>query len=113
MDRSLLSGLAAISAGFLGALCCAGPLIFVTLGVGAGLAGTFEPLRPLFGAVMVVALAAGFYSVYGRPSVGATCDADGACEVPRNRRREKVVLWLATALALIFWSFTYWSTLLV
>src|SRR5690606_30127100 len=83
-----------------------------TLGIGAGLASTFEPLRPLFTAITVVALAIGFYVVYGRRST-PVCGPDGACATPARRVRDRVVLWIATLVALLFWSFNYWSLLLV
>lgn len=50
----------------LGSLCCVGPLLVVTLGVGAGLASALEPLRPAFGVVMLALFAVGFWTVYGR-----------------------------------------------
>ena len=50
MRKALLAGIAAVAAALLGSLCCVGPLVFVALGVGAGLASTFEPLRPVFAA---------------------------------------------------------------
>lgn len=46
MRRSLAAGAGGVGAATLGSLCCIGPLLFVTLGGGAGLASTFEPLRP-------------------------------------------------------------------
>lgn len=69
MRRAVATGVGGIVAAFLGSLCCVGPLLFVTLGVGAGLASAFEPLRPLFGAIMLALLAAGFWAVYGRRAV--------------------------------------------
>lgn len=118
MRRTLLAGLGGIGAAFLGALCCVGPLIFVTFGVGAGLATTFEPLRPLFGVLTVGAFALAFYSVYGgraaaEPAGGATCAPGEACAVPRSRTREKVVLWSAVVVAIVVWTFPTWSTWLV
>lgn len=103
-------------------LCCIGPLVFVAFGVGAGLASTFEPLRPLFTALTFLGLGIGFYTVYGRRWKAKRADACRApgdaspaevCTVPRSRTRDKVILWIATVLALGFWSFTYWSILLV
>ena len=67
MSRTTLwAGVGGVTAAVLGSLCCMGPLVFVTLGVGAGLATTFEPLRPVFELVMVALFGLAFYSVYGR-----------------------------------------------
>jgi mercuric ion transport protein len=111
-SRSFLASVGAVGAGFAASLCCIGPLIFVTFGVGAGLASTFAPFRWLFTALMVVALAFGFYSVYGQKLRSAGAGAGASCELPRSRTREKVLLWSATALALVFWTFEYWSGVL-
>jgi mercuric ion transport protein len=115
--QSLWASLGAVLAAVGASLCCIGPLLFVTFGVGAGLASTFEPLRPIFTVLTVLGLAIGFYAVYGRGPKARTADAccapGDACAVPRYRTREKVILWTATMLALLFWSFNYWSMLLV
>lgn len=113
MRKTLWAGVGGLAAAGLGSLCCIGPILFVTLGVGAGAASTFEPLRPLFGALMVALLGIGFYTVYARPAPAEACGPDGACERPRKRGREKVLLWGAAGLALILWTFPQWSILLV
>ncbi len=96
MHKTLLASVGGVAAALLGSLCCVGPLLFVTLGVGAGLVSTFGPLRPLFGVLMVAMLGLGFYTVYGSP-----------------RARDKLLLWGAVVLALILWTFPTWSTLFV
>lgn len=107
----LLATAGGVVAAFGAALCCMGPILFVTFGVGAGLASTFEPLRPLFTGLAVLGLGFGFHTVYGRR--GAACEPGEACEVPRSRRRDEVLLWSATLLAVVLWSFNYWSILLL
>ena len=117
--RGLAAAAGAIGAAFLASLCCVGPLVFVAFGLGAGLASTFEPLRPVFTLLTVALLAVGFYVVYGkRPATSDTACAsdgtpDGTCAVPRNRTREKVLLWVATVVALVFLTFPRWSVFLV
>ena len=116
MRRALLAGAGGVTAALLGSLCCVGPLLFVTLGVGAGLASTFEPLRPLFGVVMAAAFGVGFYTVHGRRPPPADARAEGcapgaSCAVPRQRSRDKVLLWAAAIVALARWTFPSWSTL--
>lgn len=109
--RGIIATVGAIGAAFLASLCCIGPLLFVFLGVGAGLASTFEPLRPVFTAITIGLLGIGFYVVYGRKvsADGATCGPDGSCAVPRARRRDKVILWGATVAAIVLLSFPWWS----
>lgn len=110
------ASVAAVGTAFLASLCCIGPVLFVTLGVGAGLASRFEPLRPVFTVLSVGLLALGFYTVYGRRpagDAGASCDADGGCAVARSRTRNTVLLWGATLVALIVLTFPQWSKLLV
>ena len=122
MRKAFITGAGGVVAAFLASLCCVGPLLFVSLGVGAGLASTFEPLRPFFGLLMVGLLAAGFWTVYGRRMAPALvpgapnavtadskCKPDRACAVPVRRGRDMAILWSATALALILWTFPTWS----
>jgi hypothetical protein len=133
MRKALVTSAGGVAAAFLGSLCCVGPLLFVTLGVGAGLASTFEPLRPIFGVVMLALLAVGFWTVYGRragtlrggtpvATSGIASDIDTvdetrdvgrpdavACAVPAPRGRDVAILWTATALALVLWTFPTWS----
>jgi mercuric ion transport protein len=114
--RGLTAAVGAVGAAFLASLCCAGPLLFVTLGVGAGLASTFEPLRPLFTALTVALLAVGFYVVYGKRRAAAdapVCGPNATCAVPRSRTRDEVLLWLAAAVALAFLTLPQWSVLLL
>ena len=114
--RGLAASFGAIGAAFLASLCCIGPVLFVTLGVGAGLASRFEPLRPIFTILTVGLIAIGFYTVYGRrPATAAStsCDVEGACIVPLSRRRDKILLWIATFVALFLLTFPQWSRLLV
>jgi mercuric ion transport protein len=108
-----LALLGAVGAAFGASLCCIGPILFVTVGVGAGLGSSFGPLRPLLTVLGVVALGIGFYTVYGRRTQPAGCSPGEACAVPATRRRNQVILWTATVLAVVLWSFSYWSTLLL
>jgi mercuric ion transport protein len=114
--RGIAASFAAMGAAFLASLCCIGPVLFVTLGVGAGLASRFEPLRPVFSILTVGLIAVGFYTVYGRrpaDKTGPSCDVHGACIAPRSRTRDKALLWIATLVALLLLTFPQWSRLLV
>ena len=118
MRSTLLAGAGGVAAAFFGSLCCIGPLLFVALGVGAGFASTFEPLRPLFGILMTVMLGLGFYIVYrpnratsGPPDASHDCVGGEACASPRVVTRDKAIVWTATTLAVVLWTFPTWSKL--
>jgi len=74
---------------------------------GAGLAATFEPLRPYFMAGTVVALGTGF-AVLQREERKA-CEPGTLCASPVARRRMTLALWIATIIALPLLTFPWWS----
>lgn len=90
------------------ALCCAGPIVAVSLGMsGAGLAATFAPLRPFFVLGTVVALGAGFVAV--RHEERKACEPGTLCASPRARRSMRLALWIATIIAIPLVTFPWWS----
>lgn len=113
--RGVLATLGAVGGSLLASLCCIGPLLYVALGVGAGLATTFEPLRPAFTIIALALLAFRFYQVYGRRravTADAASGACGQCAAPR-RTRDQVVLWAVAVVTLALLTFPQWSKLLV
>ncbi len=108
MAKTILAAVGAVGAAVGSAACCVGPLVAVAIGVsGAGLASTFNPLRPYFLAGTVVFLGLGFYALYREQQ--RACELGKVCadsKVPRNMKR---MLWGATGLAVIFATFPYWS----
>ena len=112
--RGVFASVGALGAAILASLCCTGPLLFVTLGVGAGLASRFEPLRPLFTIMTLALLGFAFVAVYRRrPVAPEDCGPDGICAVPRNRMRDRIMLWTATILAASLLTFPEWSVVLL
>ncbi len=92
VTKTVLAATGGVAAAVVSTLCCAGPLVAVALGLsGAGLAATFEPLRPYFVAVTVLALGLGFVA----------------------RRRMKWALWTATIVSIPLLTFPWWSKLLL
>ena len=106
--KGILAALGGVGAAFASALCCLGPLLAVTLGVsGAGMASTFEPLRPYFLGATAVLLSGGFYLLEREER--AACEPGRSCASPEARRRYRVVLWVATILAAVFATYPTWS----
>lgn len=105
--KSVVPGMGGVVAAAGSALCCAGPVVAVTLGVaGAGLS-RFEPLRPYFLALTAGLLVLGFWLLHREEQ--AACVPGKPCADPDVRRRMKVVLWVATIVAVIFATFPSWQ----
>lgn len=108
MIKTVMATLGAVAAAIGSALCCAGPLVAVTLGVsGAGLSSTFEPLRPYFLGTTGLFLFGGFY-LLDREEKKA-CDPLKLCASQSVRRRMKTMLWVATAVAAVAATYPTWS----
>lgn len=99
-----------VTAALASALCCAGPLVAVSLGVsGAGIAARFEPLRPYFLGATALLLASGFWLL--RREERRACEPGTLCASPVARRNMRIMLWVATVLAAILATFPTWSLL--
>ena len=88
--------------------CCLGPVVFSILGAGAlGAASTrLEPLRPLFVGLTGVFLVAGFFVTYRRDR-DESCGPGEACP-PKANKTAKVLLWIATFVAVLLVTFPYY-----
>lgn len=108
MLKTAFAAVGGVAAALGSALCCAGPVVAVSLGLsGAGLASTFEPVRPYFLGAAGLLLGAGFYQLHREEQ--KACEPDRPCAKPRVRRRMRIALWVATALAAIFATYPMWS----
>jgi mercuric ion transport protein len=108
VTKTVLATTGGVASAVASALCCAGPLVAVALGLsGAGLAATFEPLRPYFVAGTVLALGFGF--VVLRREERKACEPGTLCASPIARRRMRKALWLATGVAVPLVTFPWWS----
>lgn len=97
VNRSLFASvLAAIGA----SVCCVGPLVLLTLGIGGAWIANLtalEPLRPWFIAATLVFLGLAFRRLYLQPQV---CEPGAACAEPVVLKRQRLIFWLV-ALALL------------
>lgn len=106
--KTLLAATSSVVAAVASALCCVGPLVAVALGLsGAGVAATFEPLRPYFVGGTVAALVFGFVTLQREER--RACEPGTLCASPLARRRMKLLLWAATLIAIPLLTFPWWS----
>ena len=94
---SLVAGvLAAIGA----SVCCVGPLVLLTLGIGGAWIANLtalEPLRPWLIAATLLFLGLAFRRLYLQPQV---CEPGTACAEPIVLVRQRLIFWVV-ALALL------------
>ena len=110
--KTYLAAGGGIAAAVASTLCCAGPLVAVALGLsGAGLAATFEPLRPYFLGASAVLLGSGFW--LHRREEKRACEPGTLCASPVARRRMRAMLWTAIAVTGVFATFPTWSAWLL
>ena len=108
VTKTVLAATGGVAAAVGSTLCCAGPLVAVALGLsGAGLAATFEPLRPYFVAGTILALGFGF--VVLRREERKACEPGTRCASPITRRRMKWALWIAAVVSVPLVTFPWWS----
>lgn len=95
LRRSLLGGaLAAIGA----SVCCVGPLVLLTMGIGGAWIANltaWEPMRPWLMAATLVFLGLAFRRLYLQPQV---CGPGAACAQPAVFKRQHLVFWLVAVL---------------
>jgi mercuric ion transport protein len=86
-----------VFAGLAASLCCIGPLLSLTLGLGSFAASTwFAQWRPVFLGVSFVLLGLAWYLTYRRPKVDC---ADESCARPPGKAA-RIGLWVGTLVAL-------------
>ncbi len=112
MIKAVVTAIGGVVSAGVSALCCAGPLLAVTRGVsGAGLSATFDPLRPYFLGGTAAFLGLGFFMLHQEDQ--KACEPDKVCANPAVRRRMKIMLWVATGIAILFATYPRWQTLVL
>lgn len=110
MNKTTLASTGSVLSALLASLCCIGPVIFALVGAGSvGFAFVFEPYRPYLLVLTVLFLGTGFYFTYRKREV--KCE-DGTCKVESASNLNKIILWIAATITVIFMLFPQILTLL-
>lgn len=93
-------------------LCCVGPFILLTLGIGGAWIGNLtllEPYRPVF--IVIVMLLFGWVGWQINRPVEA-CVPGTVCAVPQTQKRRRVIFWIMAIIALVLVTSSYWIPLI-
>lgn len=89
-------------AGIAASLCCVGPLILLSLGIGGAWVSNLtalEPYRPIFIVIAISALVIAYFQLYLSTSE-ACCDEDTVCAKPSTQRLTKNLFWGVVAVVI-------------
>ncbi|SJM89381.1 Mercuric transport protein [Crenothrix polyspora] len=90
-------------AGIAASLCCAGPLVLLSLGVsGAWISNltALEPYRPLFIAIALIALVIAYLAIHQSAS-DQSCEEGKICAEPASQRWYKNIFWAVVAVVIL------------
>lgn len=108
----LKTGLAALLASIGASLCCVGPLVLISLGIGGtwiSYLTAFEPYRWIFVIFSLVFIFLAFRKLYLVPRA---CLPGTPCADPRTLRRQRLIFWVATVLLLLLLTFPWYGVIL-
>lgn len=102
---TVAAGLAAIGA----SLCCIGPLVLISLGIGGAWISyltAFEPYQPIFVIVTLGFLFLSFRKLYILPR---NCADGESCALPGVLRNQRIIFWVVTILLIALLTFPYYG----
>lgn len=103
----MASGFAAIGA----SLCCVGPLLLVTLGIGGAWVShlsKLEPLRPAFVVATLGLLAWAWHKLYRVPEV---CEPNKLCADAKVRWPQRLIFWVVSVALALLLTFPWYASL--
>jgi len=112
--RGTLGLVAGALAGIGASLCCVGPLVLVTLGVGGAWISNLtllEPYRWIFAALALGSMGYAWRQIYRAPAA-VQCEPGAVCALPETNRAYRVLFWIVVALVLAALAFPYLAPLL-
>ncbi|MBD3609418.1 MAG: mercury transporter MerT [Gammaproteobacteria bacterium] len=100
---------AAFTAAIGASLCCIGPLVLLTMGVGGtwiSQLAALEPYRPIFVGITLVFLFLAFRKLYIVPR---QCAPEDACAIPSTLRNQRIIFWIVSVLLMALLTFPYYG----
>ena len=103
--NTVAAGLAAIGA----SVCCIGPLVLISLGIGGAWISNLtalEPYQPVFVTITLVFLFLAFRKLYLVPR---QCAPGDSCALPNVLRNQRIIFWIVTVVLIALVTFPYYG----
>jgi mercuric ion transport protein len=107
-DSSWL-GIGAVLAAIGASVCCVGPLLLISLGIGGAWMSTLtsmETVRPFFLVLTLIFIGLGYRKLYLIPD---SCEESKACASSEVKRKQRMIFWIGSALILMLLAFPWYA----
>ena len=101
-------------AAIVASVCCMGPLVLVTLGVGGAWLSNLtalEAYRPVFFVLALGFMGFAYRHIFMAAAALQACEPGTLCAVPATNRLYKALFWVVSALVLVALTFPYFLPL--
>ncbi len=102
-------GVGAILAAVGASVCCVGPLLLLSLGIGGAWMSTLtsmESIRPFFIVLTLIFIGLGYRKLYLVPE---NCKEGEACSVPETKQKQRLIFWIGSILILLLLAFPWYA----
>ncbi len=108
-DKKSWTGIAATLAAIGASVCCVGPLLLLSLGIGGAWMSTLtslESVRPVFFALTLVFIGLGYRQLYLLPK---NCEEDQLCASEQVTDKQKNIFWVGSFFVLLLLAFPWYA----
>ncbi len=102
-------GIGAVLAAIGASVCCVGPLLLLSLGIGGAWMSTLtsmETVRPFFFIISLIFIGLGYRKLYLIPD---SCEEGRACTVSEVKQRQRMIFWVGSVLILLLLAFPWYA----
>ena len=102
-------GIGAILTAIGASVCCVGPLLLLSLGIGGAWMSTLtsmETVRPFFLILTLIFIGLGYRKLYLVPE---SCAEGEACASPEVKKKQRTTFWVGSAFILLLLAFPWYA----
>ena len=102
-------GIGAVLAAIGASVCCVGPLLLLSLGIGGAWMTTLtsmETVRPFFFIATLIFIGLGYRKLYLIPE---NCEEGQVCAVSEVKQRQRMIFWIGSVLILMLLAFPWYA----
>ena len=108
-SKKFWTGFAAAFAAIGASVCCVGPLLLLSLGIGGAWMSTLtslESTRPVFFILTLIFIGLGYRQLYLVPK---NCDEDQLCASEQVLSKQKLIFWIGSFFILLLLAFPWYA----